>query len=310
MFGENDPVHSNQMPRVMSVSGPRFREDTIYSNHNGEVKDAFRKRADYALEHLREPLTKALQKDEVVLYVARALAPAATAEQLTLGHYIYDVKLGYLVLTNQRLLHFLAKRKLFGGDTGWTWRKSVREARWGDVAEAKVKGWLSRSLVMKYRDGRKETYWSLSRRDAKKIKVLLEAVLSKCVNEVTAAQGSAALCPGCLAALTPGVYRCGACGLEFKDEKTAIRRTILMPGGGYFYAGLRSLGFVDLFFEGMFMLVGLLFVLEIFGVMAPDPGQEPANWVAVVFVLLFIGVKKLISGYNSTRFVRNFLPAR
>lgn len=303
-------VHPNQLPRLGSHAGVNLREDCVFTNDKGEEKKRIRKRATYALEELQGPLGKLLARDEVVLYVARGLAPAGALEQFTLGWYVYDVKLCTLVFTNRRLLQFSVKRRFFGGDTGWNWKRGLRGVYWGDVAEGKVKGWLSKSLPLKYRSGKKETFWRLRSQDGRKIKLLLDALLPKTAAESTAAQGIVSLCPDCVAALTPGVYRCPQCGLTFKDEKTAIWRTILIPGGGDFYTGDRSLGAAHAFAEGLFLVVLASLLLEIFGVVKPSPGEAPATWGAVVGVLIALGIVKLLTAYHSLHAIRTYLPTK
>ena len=55
------PVHPNQLPRLVSRSGVRLREDTLYTDQKGEEKKRFRERADNALDKLEEPLRKMLE---------------------------------------------------------------------------------------------------------------------------------------------------------------------------------------------------------------------------------------------------------
>lgn len=303
------PIHSDQFPRQSAQGGVRVREDTLHSDHRGKERKAIRKRAAKALEKLQEPLSKLLEPEEVVLYVARAQAPASWFEQLTLGGVIYRITGTMLVLTNRRLLHFLVT-------SNGAWKRSLRSVRWGDLTEAKVKGFLHRTLQLQYRNGKKETYWGLRRDDSKKIKVLLSAILPAATGEGSAVQGMASLCPNCRAPLEAGIYRCSQCFLVFKDETTMGRRSWVLPGGGYFYTGHPWLGIADFIAEAYLSIVVLIYFAVGAGLLA-DPlveaGEEPvsggAAWGAAAFVGILLAIEKWFTVHHCRRFIREFIPA-
>jgi hypothetical protein len=316
MFTPDLPIHPIQPPRLGSYAGLRLREDTLYANHNGEEKKAIRKRAAEALENLQEPLSKLLEPEEAILYVAIGQAPASTLEQLTLRLYVYNVTTTALVFTNRRMLQFLLKPKSFVSRARWPWRRCLRSVSWGDVVETKVTaGWLDRRIALKYRDGKKETYLGLRRDDAKKIKLLLEVLLPASTGEATAAQGIVSLCPECRAMLTPGVYQCGQCRLAFKDETTMVRRALLIPGGGFFYTGQLLLGVSYFIVEAILLAVIVIWGLAALGIvkLPAEPGETPATPGAAlfvsVFILLILALEKLVTIHHCRRFIRQFIPA-
>jgi len=302
------PVHPEQSPRLTSLQGVRVREDTLYSNHRGAEKKGIRKRAETAIEKLQEVLRRALGPEEAVLYVARCQAPVGAFDQFTLGWYIYYVTGTILVFTNRRLLQFGVRRN---GD----WKQTLRTVSWGDMDGAQVKGWLGPVLELKYRSGKKEKYWNLRRDDAKKIKTLLSAIMSAGARETSGSQEMVTLCPFCLSELTPAVYQCPKCRAAFKDEKTMLRRSWLIPGGGYFYTGHWFLAFGDFLVEA-YLLV-LLFVVLGFAVgfirdTSSNPGETALAggeaWVAVGFVAAILVVEKLMTIHHCRRFIREFIP--
>jgi hypothetical protein len=300
------PVHPEQSSRLGSPNGVRVREDTLYTNHKGQEKKGVRKRADKALDKLQEVLRRALAPAEVVLYIARCQAPASVFEQITFGWYIYYVTATILVFTNRRLLLFQVKRD-------GSWKRILRAALWGDVEEAKVKGWLSRTLQIKYRNGKKETYWGLGWGDAKKIRVLLHALFSLGVGETSAAGGMVPRCPNCLAELTPQVYECGHCKLTFKDEKTMVRRSLVIPGGGYFYVGHWFLGVGDFIVEAYLLILVVVFVIAAVSLMiSPQSGQAAGGrgetWGVAIFLGLVLAVEKWLTIHHCRRFIREFIP--
>lgn len=300
--------HAEQNPRVMNLSSLKVREDTLYTNSAGEEKSGIRKRAEKALAKLEEPLRKVLEPDEIILYAAPALAPVTPLEQLTFGWYIYQAARSILVLTNRRLLQF---RVATNGD----WRHQMRGLYWGDIEEAKVKGLLNMALQLKYRDGKKETFWGLRRADGKKIRFLLETLLPASASEATAACGATSLCPGCFAPLSARVYQCSKCGMSFRDERSMLWRSLLIPGGGYFYARLWFLGVMDCLAEAVLLLILLVWALIALGLTQPTsrPGEAPTTaeeaLIIVIVLVVMLALKKALTIYHCRRRIREFIPA-
>ncbi len=310
----NFPVHPETSPRLGSVNGVRVREDTLFTDHKGEAKEAVRKRTEKALGALGEVLTKVLAPEEAVLYVVRCQAPVGALEQATMGWYVYKVSGSVLVFTNRRLLALTVGDKGFFG-TEMVWKKGLRSVLWGDIEEAKIKGWINRVFQLKYRNGSKEAYWKLGGGDAKKIKLLVNAVFAAGARESTSALGMVSLCPGCWSTLTPRVYQCAKCGLKFKDESTMLQRALIIPGGGYFYLGYTLPGVGSLIVELYLLALTLIFVVA--GLGGPDmlanPGQPPTEKgvaiVAAIFILVILGLEKGLGIFHCRRFVRGFIPA-
>ncbi len=304
------PIHGAQQPRLVSGNGVQIREDVLYTNAKGEPEDRSRKRAEDALASLRDILPSLLEPNEAVLYVIKnCQAPLGTLEQLFLGWYVYRVTATRLVFTNLRLLHF-------GMGTGGKWNRTLKSVRWGDVTESKVKGWINRLLELRYANGTKERYWRLPRKDGKKAQAILDAVLPPSRGETTAAQGFQSICPDCRAALTPGNYQCGVCGLKFKDEKTLRWRTILIPGGGYLYAGMTLLGVLAFLSEGAFTLGTIFSVLMALGLIAPETAengqvmQRADLWGAALILFFILALNKALEYIHGRRVIRSYIPLK
>ncbi|HYL84452.1 MAG TPA: zinc ribbon domain-containing protein [Candidatus Angelobacter sp.] len=302
------PIYETQLPRLVSANGVSVREDVVYTNAKGEPDDRSRKRADESLAGLGDVLPRLLEPGEAILYVIKnCQAPLGALEQFFVGWYVYRVTATRLVFTNLRLLHF-------GMGPGGKWNRTLKSVRWGDVSSAKVKGWISRLLELRYANGTKERYWRLPRKDGKKAQAILEAVLPASTGEVTPAQGFQSICPDCHAPLTAGNYQCGACGLKFKDEKTLRWRTILIPGGGYLYSGMTLLGVLAFLTEGLFTLGAILFVLMAVGLISPgtaENGQvmQPADlWGAALVTAVILALNKALEYLHSRRIIRSFVP--
>lgn len=301
------PIHSNLMPQVITdASGLCLRPDVLYTNARGEEKGRLHKSADKLLGKLNEPLRRLLEPGEAILQVCRAQAPLSALEQLVGGWYVYYQTMVVLVFTNRRMLHLLVNSR---GD----WRRGLRDVRWGDVPKARVKGILTRSLEMEYRRLDRETYSRFRYRDAAKLRVLLPPLLEASSGELSPMQGMVAHCPDCFAILTLRVYRCPGCGLLFKDEKTLLRRTLIIPGGGYFYTHQWGLGILSALYETWFTWVLIVVILMALGVMSiPREAGQPQTQAdalgSVMGVVWVLGLEKLFHYYHSLRVVRDFSP--
>jgi hypothetical protein len=308
MLKNDAALQANATPRLSAAAGISIREDVAYTDASGQEKKKLRERAEYALQQLREHLQKVMQQDEAVLYVFTAQAPVSLMQQLTTGWYIYQITASIVVITNRRLLHFLITPGMFGGARSWKWRSSWRGVAWGDVKEAKVQGLLSAELALQYLNGKKEKFWRIDRGDKKKLKELLPRIADASRGEMTAANGIAQLCPRCAAALSTGIYSCAACGQQFKDEKTARMRSILIPGGGYFYTGMIWFGIGDALVEGFLTLLVLLTFLEVIGVTPPTEADASANVILLVFFVAILAIEKAVTIYHAVHRVKEYMP--
>ena len=307
------PLHPNQVPRTNSIAGVSVREDILFTNHKGEEKGKLRKDAIQALEKLQVVLPRLLEPQETVLYVSRAMARPGIFEQVTGSAWTYVLRAIVLVITDRRILRFRAKGK---GLRDWTWDRGVMAVRWSDLTEAKVKGWLARTLTLKYRDGKKEVYMGFPFGLGKKLKLLVDTLMPG------AGGGSAViqmepLCPECLKPLTARVYQCGGCGLPFKDEKGLLWRNFLLPGGGFFYTGWKQLGLLHAFTDCILLFfIASCALLALRGQsLAPNkPGDAPITptdlAVGCAFLVLLFALENSIMWMHNRRLVREFIPAR
>ena len=300
-------IYPNRAPQIVASNGLPIREDVAYSDAKGEESERSRRRAQEAIDKLRDILPSLLEPKEAIFCLVRCQAPVGALEQLFVGWSIYQITATVLVFTNFRVIHL-------GVDSKGKWKRTLRSVRWGDIAEARIKGWGSKVLALKYASGKKENYWRLRRRDAKKVKTLLEILIPASRGDMTAAQEMVALCPDCRARLTPEKYRCESCRLAFKDQKTLLRRTLLIPGGGYWYAGLWPLGLMSFFGEGVLTLLVITQILLATGIVTSEgkPGSAQSTsagfWTAAAILALLLALEKALAYIHTRRVIRTFLP--
>jgi hypothetical protein len=304
MADPNLPIHSTRLPQITPGSGLSVREDVAFSDAQGNERPRVRKAADQTFSRLQEILPRVLQSREVVLYALAAQAPISPLAQLFLGWQAYGFTRTILVLTNLRLLRFRIRGK---GWNRWIWDQGLQSVALGDISEAKVKGLLSPQLSLQYRDGRKERYWRLRMRDARKLKTILPPLLQNSTGAVSPAGGMIPLCPKCLATLSPNTYRCSQCGQVFKDEKT-LRRFLLIPGGEYFYVGQNHIGALHGLAQAMWLLVVVAVVAGL--MLGPHRTNVLSAVVPAGGVFGFFTLHKLAGFFPCRQLVREFIPLK
>ena len=146
------PIYSDQIPRLVSSNGLSIREDVFFTGAKGRQTDSSRRKAEALLEKWKDVLPPLLEPNETIFYIVKnCQAPVTPLEQFFLGVYAYSVSATTLVLTNLRIIHL--------GVTGrGKWRRILKSVRWGDLSDAKLKGWIGRVLDLKYANGEKDRY--------------------------------------------------------------------------------------------------------------------------------------------------------
>jgi hypothetical protein len=292
-------IHDNQLARTTMINGISVRNDVLFTNDKGEDNRSIQKRSEKALQKLLPALQRALLPAETVLYIARAQSPLTLLEQLTAGWWTRLLAASAIVITNKRLLFLPVKRD-------GSWKESVRSLQWGDLEEVKPNGLLVRNVTFKSKNGTKTTYTNFRRADAKKITAIATALLPAASGEMTAVHGFVQLCPDCRNALTDGQYFCSDCGLTFKDEKTMVRRSIFLPGGGYFYTGHPLVAILPAIVEALLVLEFLAFVFT--GLTAP---QAVPNLLSTVVIFgVFWGLETAVTILHCRRYIRDYIPEK
>jgi len=284
------------MPMQTDTFGIPIREDVLFTDSKGRPHKGIRRSSEKILRDLLEPLRHCLRKNEVIFYAATMTAPLNGLEQFTMSWWLYGAYSIVLVFTSERILAFPVERS-------GKWRGSIQSLELGNIERAKAGGFISRTLTIRTRDGKKQVFQRLRVRDAAKIKFLIPILLEG--KSATSGSEWQSLCPQCLGHLTTGHYSCPGCNLQFRSEHKLALRT-LIPGGGYFYVGLTGAGIVALILETIFyieLLGGILLLAT------PKQSHDRADGIAVlVGFSIFIALEKLIMYMHARRFIRWFMP--
>lgn len=298
----NLQVFPDRVPQVTLLFGVLVREDLAFTDAKGRDNMGVRKGAEQALERLQSILPRVLAPGETVLLISPAQCQSVNLDSIFLGIVVaMALSKSCLVLTNRRLLRF---RTQSSGLAGWKWDDGVASLLWGDAAEIKPGGFAGNQLTVRSRSGSKEIFMGLARPFMAKLKRMLPILLPNSSGDASAAGAEVALCPRCLAVLVPRNYQCPQCGQAFKDEKTLLRRTIVIPGGECFYVGHAGLG-VLLGLSELILLVAFAGTL-----IAALGGNAQDDFVIAAIVFLFLLVHKLSGYFACRRLLRTFLPVK
>jgi len=303
MFDPNQQVYPDRVPQIVSVSGVNVRADLVFTDAKGRDNNGQQKAAEKELAALQSVLPRLMGPNEVVLAIGFAQTQATIFEQFFLGWGAYLMGRTILVVTNRGLLRFRIRSK---GLFGFEWDNGVQGIGWGDLAEARAVGGLGRRLVLRYRNNQKQTFSRLAPAFQKKLQMLAPLLLNANLGDATTATAPTSLCPKCLAPLAAGVYRCGQCGQAFRDEKTLLWRTLLIPGGEYFYARQVAFGILQAFVELIILVSAAALIVS--GIGSSDSDAQ-SNLVLGVIFLLILMFHKLAAYVQCRRIVRGFLPA-
>ena len=287
-------IYPNTMARTSALQGIPIREDVLFTNEKGEENAKARRQNEKYFQKLAPALARLLLPDEAVFYVVRAQSQLSALEQFTAGWWVMLMAGCAIVATNRRLLIFPVKMD-------GSWRESAQSVLWGDLAEVKVSGVLSKTLKLRFQDGKSASYLRIPRGNGLALEAIAAAMMPAAVGEQSPYRGMVSLCPDCRNVLTPRVYACGTCGLVFKNEKTMRMYSIFLPGGGYFYIGYPILGIFLCIAEG-FVLLGL------FGELAAGK-PEDALPLLVTFAFLW-AIETAVTILHSQRHVRQFIPLK
>ncbi len=271
-----------------------LNREVLFTDTKGQHQPRLEKMARAHLKKAAPILSQVLEEGEQIQFATHALAPISLLEFLTTGWVIFILKRSLLVVTDRRILHF-------PGESSGQTMASVSQVRFEDLERVKVGGFFAVRLRLWYRNGKKETFSSLPQRALQKLKALLPQEGGS--GPSTAVAGRQPLCPRCAGALEQGIYRCAACGLEFKDRKKATWLSVLLPGGGYFYTGHPVLGLFDAVVE-----CGLLLLL-LGGVAIVLDGDSDGPALLLLFGVL-LGIEKLVTVYHAHQFIADFLPKK
>ena len=286
-------MHVEQKVEVTPTDRPIFGlpVDTsiLFANPKGVYQPSIEKNKTKLLRKLGF-LANFLDADEKIVFVTTGCSPYTTLEQLTMGAvWVTVLKRALFVFTNKRLLHIPTTWK-------FDYRGSISQILYQDCRRLQVKG---SGLVAEYHTGKKDRFACIPSRDRAIIKHFQFATSESDRRSQNPQRNH--LCPNCMQVLPSRTSVCPSCGLEFKSRAKALTRSVLLPGGGYFYTGHPYIGVGDALGESYLVILAL--VVFFAGMLGDAEATATFPFILVILVL-----EKLLTIYHSNSFLEEFIP--
>jgi hypothetical protein len=262
--------------------------EVMFSSHKNAYSMGMEKRQT-RLMRLVSFITPFLKEDEKILLITTGCSPLSVMEQLTAGWIVFYLKRSLFVFTDRRMFHVPTR-------PNYSYRDSVAQVLYADCQSIKVKGG---SLLLCYKNGGKEKFPYMARRERKKIRALLEAI--PLGGKGGGGGGRTHLCPRCAGELERDRYVCPKCKLEFIDRAGAKRASLLYPGGGYFHTRHPFLGLGDALTE---ISLAILVCASVIGLLQGSDGSV----LALAFFGAVLAFEKAVSVFHADHFVREYIP--
>lgn len=262
--------------------------ETIFFNHKEIYKKRIENRQRGMLKLL--PFLKPfLHQGEEIYLITTGCSPVSFFERFWTGLNCWRLKCSLIVFTDRRLFHIPVTGR-------YTYRDSIAHFYYSDCVSLRIKGL---TLIVVYKNGRKEKFHHIEVMEEKKLKALLKSISLD--GSPGRTQGRVHLCPRCTGELDRGKYLCGDCGLEFKEMAKARKISVFYPGGGYFYTRHPFFGLADAAIE--IILLGLF----VFSLICYPKGIMYSGWGLFIFPLAFI-FEKMFTVYHSNMLVKEYIP--
>lgn len=282
-MGKKSKDKDDKIPFDLPVS-----RETIFSNYKNVYKKGIERRQRNLLKTLSF-LKPFLDQGEEIFLVTTGCSPVTFGERFWTGLNVFQLKCSLLIFTSKRIFHVPTTKH-------HSYRNSIAHFYYGDCISIRTKGL---TLIVMYKNGKKEKFHNISVREEKKLKGLLKSISLE--GPAGRTLGRVHLCPRCTSELEEAKYICGNCNLEFKDKARVKRISILYPGGGYFYTRHPFLGIADTATEIMFVGV---FILSLISYLK---GVKYSEWGLLIFPLALV-FEKALTVYHSNNLINEYIP--
>ncbi len=286
---KNDAISPNIFAQPLSIFGVPVDRETIFSDHKKIYKPRIEKRQRKLIVKVTA-LKFFLQPQERIRCLTTGYSPVSVLEQVLTGPAFVFFKRAILVFTDNRILHV---RTSFSRKAG----NAISQIMYGDCKAIIMKG---RSLVVTYKNGQKEAFNYIGRREKKKIKALIDELALK-FKEPAVFKSRVALCPKCTKVLKSGISFCNACKLKFKTPLATGLMSLVIPGGGYLYCNKILLGAVAAVVE--IAAIGVLIIQWL-----NFRKGMPLQWSILAAAAGILILEKIVTTFHSTQMTQDYIP--
>jgi hypothetical protein len=294
MFTQTVDIEENVIRKVPKEELYGLSVDTsvLFSDHKGIYRRGIEKHQRKLLAKLSF-LATFLEPGERILHIISGCSPATAVEQLLTGVLLGPLKRSLFAITNRRILHVPTTRNM-------RHRQSVAQILYADCRFIRLR-WST--LVVKYKSAKTEKFRCIDRSGRKKARTLLRNMPLNGRSSPTMERGH--LCPRCTKPLIKDYYTCPNCSLEFKTKSRATILSIIIPGGGYFYARHPIIGLLEAVME---TIVFLLLVASTAMYFVSSPSAPRSITQAIMLCAIILGYEKTVVALFSNKCVEDFIP--
>jgi hypothetical protein len=275
--------------KPLNIFGLPVDRQLIFTNAGGYYKKSMEKRQRKLISKVAF-LRYFMHFGEKLLFLSTGYSPIGILEQILTGPLFLFFKRAIFIFTDKRIIHVPTRFNRIH-------RRALSQILYTDCEQIKLQGG---SLVIVYRDGQRESFPYMGTPEVRKLQKILPRL------PIGSAQPSAnphrtALCPRCHHPLAEGNELCPACQLAFKTGFKARLRSLLLPGGGYFYSrnplpGLVSAG-IELLLMGLYVVTCMDF----------GNGLTYTHTFLPIMGVAYLAVK-LITAFHAHLLVKSSIP--
>jgi hypothetical protein len=275
----------------LNIFGLPVNRQLIFTNAGGYYKKSVEKRQRKLISKVAF-LRYFMHYGEKLLFLSTGYSPITIAEQILTGPLFLFFKRAIFIFTDKRIIHIPTRF-----NRGH--RRALSQILYTDCEKIEVH---AGALVVTYRDGRRESFPYIGAPEVRKLQRILPR-LPIGSGQPSAHPHRTALCPKCHHPLADGSEQCPSCRLVFKTGFKARLRSLLLPGGGYFYSRNPLPGMVS---AGIEMLVMGIYVVTCVDV---GNGLTYSHTFLPIMGFAYLAVK-LITAFHAHLLVQSSIPEK
>lgn len=283
--------YHNICSKPLTIFGFPVDRHLIFANAAGHYKKRIEKRQRKLISRVAF-LRYFMHYGEKLLSLSTGYSPIGILEQMVTGPLFLFFKRAIFIFTDKRIIHVPTRFNR-------AHRRSLSQILYTDCEQIEFQG---RTLVVTYKNGCSESFPYMGRSEKRKLQEIITR-LSIGSGEPSTAPHRTALCPNCHSPLNDLCEACPACKLEFKTGSKARLRSLLLPGGGYFYSRCPLPGLVSAGVELMLMGIYVVTCLD-FG-----NGLEYSHTFLPIMGLAYLAMK-LITAFHAHLLVQSGIPEK
>jgi len=281
--------YHNICSKPLTIFGFPVDRQLIFTNAGGYYKKSMEKRQRKLISRVAF-LRYFMHYSEKLLFLSTGYSPIGILEQILTGPLFLFFKRAIFIFTDKRIIHIPTRF-----NRGH--RRALSQVLYADCQRIEIHG---RTLVVTYQDGRRDSFAYMGNPEVRKLQKILTR-LPIGIGQPSENPHRTALCPNCHSLLADGSESCPACQLAFKTGFKARLRSLLLPGGGYFYSrnplpGMVSAG-IEILLMGLYVITCLDF----------GNGLEYSHTFLPIMGAAYLAMK-LVTAFHAHLLVQSSIP--